>query len=69
MSSDNNISRKSFFYCFDMKLSNYLNRNGFRHIVDAIHRKSNKRFNLYYRTEELTKALDSYHEMSKEQQR
>lgn len=63
--SKEDISRKDFFYCFDMRLSNFLNRQGFRHLVDAIHRKSDKRFNLYFRTDELTKAIDAYQEERK----
>lgn len=55
------LTRKDFFYCFDSRLSSFLNRRGHRHIVDAIHSKSNKQFLLYLRTEELTKTIDMYH--------
>lgn len=57
------LTKKDFFYCYDIRLSIFLNKQGFRHLVEAIHTKSNKKFYLYFRTDELTIAIDKYHEI------
>lgn len=58
------LSKKDFFFCFDIRLATYLNSRGMNYIINATHKKSNNEFYLYLRTKELTELLDNFHKRS-----
>lgn len=57
------ITERDFFYCFDIRLKTFLYKEGFKHIMEAVHIVSDKRFHLYLRTGELTESIDKYHKI------
>lgn len=59
----NEITRKDLFFCFDPRLSNFLYSKGIRFILEAYHNSTGKKFFLYSRTIELSKAIEEYNTM------
>lgn len=54
------VKGKDFFYCYNLKLSDYLSEKGFKYITKAISLDNNKVYSMYYKTNELQKAIDEY---------
>lgn len=54
------VTHKDFFFCYDMKLTNSLIRNGHNFITYAIHPMSHKTFYMFQRSEGLSEFIDSY---------
>lgn len=54
------MKTSDFFYCYNIDVSNFLKSKGIKFIHIAREPKSNKLYSLYFRTNELTKALIEY---------
>ncbi|MFD2118149.1 DUF5659 domain-containing protein [Paenibacillus yanchengensis] len=52
-----------YFYCYDMKLFDYLSNIGFRFITKARNINDNRIFSLFERTNELEMYLDKWMEL------
>jgi hypothetical protein len=50
----------SFFYCYDMKLFDFLKNKGFKYILKARHYKTNDLFSMYHQSNDLNDALDEW---------
>lgn len=59
------VTGKDFFYCYNYKLNNYLQSNGFKYVTRAINTDNHKVFNMYYVTDQLSNAINSYKQMNK----
>jgi|AKZA01.1.fsa_nt_gi hypothetical protein len=59
------LEAKDFFYCYNKHLFSYLKDEGFDYIFTAYHITTHRQFFLFERTEELSKALDTYFELKK----
>lgn len=57
----NELKRKDFFFCYNMKFSKELEQQGFRYICSAKNHNSNSIFHLYYLSNELKQYLDTKH--------
>jgi 3-deoxy-D-manno-octulosonic acid (KDO) 8-phosphate synthase len=57
----NQINSKSFFYCYDYNLTEFLRfTKGIDYIIKAKHPKTNRLFTMFYRTKELTEAIEEW---------
>jgi len=56
------VDNVKFFYCYNKKLSQYLNLKGFRYITKARSIRNLKVFYLYILTDELKKTVDEYYQ-------
>lgn len=56
----NELSKEDVFYCQNMNLSRYLYQKGFRYFVKGKDIKTDSIFSCYFRTPELSKALEDY---------
>lgn len=56
----NELDQSKYFFCYDMKLFNFLDKKGFRFITKARHYKTNDLFSLYKQTNELNAALEQW---------
>lgn len=54
------MQKDQYFYCYNKRVSDYLNENGETFINVAIEPKSKKMYSLYKQTEQLSKLLKEY---------
>ena len=54
------MKREDFYFCYSIKLSQYLQEKGFRFIFMAKETHKDNLFSLYERTDALNDALESY---------
>lgn len=48
------------FYCYSIKLRNFLMKNGHKYVAKDIHKKTNRTYWCFIGDESLNKSLDSY---------
>jgi len=54
------MTKHDFFFCYNPVVSAYLKYKGIDYICKAKHPASNKIFTLYFKDEQLEKALNDY---------
>lgn len=54
------VNQLQFFYCYDLKLFNFLNEQGFKFITKAKHYKTGDIFSMYIKTPKLAEAIDEW---------
>ena len=54
------MHKDSYFFCYNKRVSDYLQQNGLQYITVARDPKTNKLFSLYKQTPELSRLLIQY---------
>ncbi|MDO7487017.1 DUF5659 domain-containing protein [Peribacillus frigoritolerans] len=54
------MKKSDFFFCYNRQVMMYLKGEGFEFLLCAFHETSQKKFWMFTRTPEVSKALDSY---------
>lgn len=52
-----------YFFCYNVKLSNYLATKGIKYITVARELKDNRIYSMYLQTPELSKAIQNYKQL------
>lgn len=56
---------KEFLYCYSVRMRDFLMGRGHRYICVGINERSDTRFWLFEKTDEVVKSLDKYDKLSK----
>ena len=54
-----------YFFCYNKRVSDYLNKKGVKYITVALDPKTNKMFSLYKADEKFQEAFDEYKMITK----
>ena len=54
------MPKDTYFFCYNKRVSDYLQQNGLHYITVARDPKTNKLFSLYKQTPELSRLLTQY---------
>lgn len=64
MNALNRITNRDFFYCYNPKLSKFLEQNGIEYFLKAKSIKDGKIFTMYKRDSELSRYLVEYKKLN-----
>lgn len=56
------LKSRDFYYCYDVRMSNYLNSKGIPYLIKAKSCKEDRIFTLYQRTDRFLEVMSEYHD-------